>query len=209
MTQDIPAANEILDGLGYLDTDGDGVRELPTGEPLEFDYVTSTNAVRQSNQDLIKSYWEEIGVVANMKNEDASLFFDGTCASDACIWKFFSDMEMFTNGSSNPDPAGYLQGWTTEQIPTPETSWGGSNMPRIANEELDKAWAELNVASIDDPARNELTIRVNDIISAESGGVIPLISRGSVSAFGNSIKNTGPLNGWDSEYWNIHEWTRE
>ena len=32
----------------------------------------STNAVRQSNQDLIKGYWEEIGVVANMKNEDAS-----------------------------------------------------------------------------------------------------------------------------------------
>jgi len=209
LTQDIPAANEILDDLGYLDTDNDGVRELPDGTPLEFDYVTSTNAVRQSNQDLIKGYWEEIGVVANMKNEDASLFFDGTCASDACIWKFFSDMEMFTNGASNPDPAAYLKGWTTDQIPTPENAWGTSNMPRISNEELDKTWEELNVAAIDDPARNELTIRVNDLISAESGGMIPLISRGSVSAFANSIKNTGPLNGWDSEYWNIHEWTRE
>ena len=72
LTQDIDEANNILDGLGYLDTDDDGVRELPDGTPLEFDYVTSTNAVRQSNQDLIKGYWEEIGVVANMKNEDAS-----------------------------------------------------------------------------------------------------------------------------------------
>jgi peptide/nickel transport system substrate-binding protein len=144
-----------------------------------------------------------------MKNEDASLFFDGTCASDACIWKFFSDVEMFTNGSTLPDPASYLQGWTTDQIPTPENSWGSSNMPRISNAELDAAWAELNAASIDDPARNDLVIRVNDIISAESGGVIPLILRGSVSAFSNDIKNTGPLNGWDSEYWNIQEWTRE
>ena len=82
-------------------------------------------------------------------------------------------------------------------------------MPRISNAELDAAWAELNAASIDDPARNDLVIRVNDIISAESGGVIPLILRGSVSAFSNDIKNTGPLNGWDSEYWNIQEWTRE
>ena len=209
LTQDIDGANEILDGLNYLDTDGDGVRELPDGTPLEFDYVTSTNAVRQSNQDLIEGYWQDIGVVANMMNEDASLFFDGTCASDACIWKFFSDMEMFTNGASNPDPAGYLQGWTTDQIPTLENSWGGSNMPRISNQELDDTWAELNAAAIDDPTRNELTIRVNDLISAESGGIIPLISRGNVSAFANDIANTGPLNGWDSEYWNIQEWTRE
>ena len=209
LTQDIDEANNILDGLGYLDTDDDGVRELPDGTPLEFDYVTSTNAVRQSNQDLIKGYWEEIGVVANMKNEDASLFFDGTCGSDACIWKFFSDIEMFTNGSTLPDPSSYLQGWTTDQIPTPENAWGSSNMPRISNAELDATWAELNAAAIDDPARNELVIRVNDLISAESGGMIPLISRGSVSAFSNEIKNTGPLNGWDSEYWNIQEWTRE
>ena len=69
------------------------------------------------------------------------------------------------------------------EIPTPENSLGrSSNMPRISNAELDATWAELNAAAIDDPARNELVIRVNDLISAESGGMIPLISRGSVSA---------------------------
>ena len=82
-------------------------------------------------------------------------------------------------------------------------------MPRISNAELDATWEELNAASIDDPSRNDLVIRVNDIISAESGGVIPLISRGSVSAKANSLNTAGALNGWDSEYWNIHEWTRE
>ena len=209
LTQDLDEANNILDGLGYLDTDGDGVRELPDGTSLEFDYATSTNAVRQSNQDLIKGYWEDIGISVNMKNEDASLFFDGTCASDACIWKFFFDIEMFTNGSTLPDPASYLGNWRTSEIPTLESSWGGSNMPRISNEELDATWEELNAAAIDDPNRNDLVIRVNDIISAESGGVIPLISRGSVSAKANSLNTAGPLNGWDSEYWNIQEWTRE
>ena len=133
LTQDLDEANNILDGLGYLDTDGDGVRELPDGTSLEFDYATSTNAVRQSNQDLIKGYWEDIGISVNMKNEDASLFFDGTCASDACIWKFFFDIEMFTNGSTLPDPASYLGNWRTSEIPTLESSWGGSNMPRISN----------------------------------------------------------------------------
>jgi peptide/nickel transport system substrate-binding protein len=131
LTQDIPAANALLDGLGYMDTDGDGVREAPGFGPLEVDYATSTNAVRQSNQELVKSYWAEIGVKANMKNEDAGLFFDGTCASDACIWKFFTPIQMFTNGSTGPDAYAYLKGFKSDQIPTSATSWGGENTVRI------------------------------------------------------------------------------
>ena len=206
LTQDIPAANALLDGLGYLDTDGDGVREAEGYGPLEFDYVTSTNAVRQSNQELVQSYWEQIGVKANMKNEDASLFFDGTCASDACIWKFFGPIQMFTNGSTGPDASSYLKGFRSDQIPTSATSWGGENIVRINNAELDAAIDALTSASLDDPSRTDLVIQVNDIIS--STAIIPLIYRASASAFSNTIENTGDLNGWDSEYWNIEDWTR-
>ena len=206
LTQDIDGANALLDGLGYMDTDGDGVREAPGYGPLEFDYLTSTNAVRQSNQELIKSYWEQIGVKANMKNEDASLFFDGTCASDACIWKFFTDIEMFTNSSSGPDAYGYLKGFRSDQIPTSATSWGGENIPRINNAELDAAIDELSATPLDDPGRKDLIIKINDIVS--STGVIPLIYRANNSAFANSIEGVGDLNGWDSEYWNIEDWTR-
>ncbi len=210
LTQDIDEANRILDeDLGYLDTDGDGVRELPDGTPLEFEFVTSTNAVRQSNQDLIKTYWEQIGVVANMTNEDASLFFDGTSQSDASIWKFFTDIEMFTNGASNPDALGYLSGYTTDQIPTLENNWGGSNIPRMFSEEYDAAWEAASQLAIDDPERTTAVNRLNDIVVSESGAVIPLISRGNVSAIANDIVGFGEPNGWDSEYWNIQEWTRE
>ena len=45
---------------------------FPTARRSSSTTSTSTNAVRQSNQDLIKGYWEDIGVIANMKNEDAS-----------------------------------------------------------------------------------------------------------------------------------------
>ncbi len=207
LTPNIAEANSLLDGLGYLDTDGDGVREADGYGPLEFDYVTSTNAVRQSNQELIKSYWAEIGVVANMKNEDAGLFFDGTCASDACIWKFFTPMEMFTNGSSGPNAASYLNGWVSSKIPTSETSWGGDNIPRLNSAEYDALEAELSVMALDDPARTDLIIQMNDILSTTA--IIPLIHRANASAFANSIKGTGDLNGWDSEYYNVEDWFRE
>ena len=206
LTRDVDQANQILDDLGYLDTDGDGVREAD-GTPLEFDYLTSTNAVRQSNQDIIKANWEEIGVVANMGNEDASLFFDGTCASDACIWKFFSDLEMFTNGSTLPDPVAYLQGWTTAEIPTSGTSWGGSNMPRQQSAEYDELWDQASQLSSTDPSYLGIIQQMQDV-QIESGSVIPLIHRGNVSAISNSIEGFGEPNGWDSEYWNIQDWTR-
>lgn len=206
LTQDADAANALLDGLGYLDTDGDGVREAGDYGPMEFDYVTSTNAVRQSNQELIAKDWEAIGVKANMLNEDASLFFDGTCASDVCIWKFFTPMEMFTNGASGPYGPGYLNSWVSEKIPTSGTSWGGDNIPRLNSPEFDALATEAGSLALDDPRFDDAVREMNDILSTTA--IIPLIHRANASAFSNKIENTGDLNGWDSEYYNIEDWTR-
>lgn len=208
LTRDVAQANQILDDLGYLDTDGDGVREAEGFGPLEFDYVTSTNAVRQSNQDIIKANWAEIGVVANMSNQDASLFFDGTSASDFSIWKFFSDMEMFTNGATLPDPSAYLFSWTTQEIPTAALGWPASgNMPRMSVAEFDEVWSTLSQTPSSDPSYNDLVIQLQDLM-IESGAVIPLIHRGNVSGIANTITGFGDPNGWDSEYWNIEHWGR-
>ncbi|MEX0864122.1 MAG: peptide ABC transporter substrate-binding protein [Acidimicrobiia bacterium] len=206
LTQDVAGAIALLDQIGAVDSDGDGVREWE-GIPLEFDYVTSTNAVRQSNQALIEAYWAEIGVVANMSNEDAALFFDGTNASDASIWKFFTDIEMFTNSSVGPDAQGYLVTYVTSQIPESTNNYAGGNIPRYASAEYDATWDELAATPLDDPARDELVIALNDLV-VQSGAIVPLINRASVSAFANDIQGVGDLNGWDSEYWNVENWTR-
>ncbi len=208
LTRDVDQANQILDDLGYVDSDGDGTRETADGLPLEFTYATSTNAVRQSNQEIIKANWAEIGVNVEMTNEDASLFFDGTCASDACIWKFFNDMEMFTNGASNPDAATYLLGWKSDQIPSSATSWGGDNMPRMQSDEYDALWDETAQLPPTDPAYAENVKQLQDLM-VESSAVIPLIHRADVSGIASDIDGFGDLvNGWDSEYWNIQDWTR-
>jgi peptide/nickel transport system substrate-binding protein len=206
LTQDTDGANALLDGLGYLDTDGDGVREADGYGPLEFDYVTSTNGVRQSNQELVKADWALIGVKANMINEDASLFFDGTCASDACIWKFTTPIQMYTNGNGLPDGVDYLGGFISSQIPTSATSWGGENIVRFNSSEFDALEASAKALALDDPARVEAIIAMNDLVS--SNAIIPLVYRASASAFANSMAGIGDLNGWDSEYWNIEDWFR-
>jgi peptide/nickel transport system substrate-binding protein len=207
-TRDVDQANQILDDLGYMDTDGDGVREAPGFGPLVFDYVTSTNAVRQSNQDIIKSNWEEIGVVANMSNQDASLFFDGTSASDFSIWKFFTDMEMFTNGATLPDAAGYLHGFNTSEITSAALGWpANNNIVRFSDPEFDQISDEALTLSPTDPMYTDLVKQMQEII-VNKGAIIPLIHRGNVSAISNTIQGFGDPNGWDSEYWNIEDWTR-
>ncbi|MEO1399413.1 MAG: peptide ABC transporter substrate-binding protein, partial [Pseudomonadota bacterium] len=75
-TQDIAGAKKLLDDAGIVDTDGDGIREKD-GVPLKILYQTSTNAVRQDFQALIKQWWSEIGIESELRNLSASVFFGG------------------------------------------------------------------------------------------------------------------------------------
>ena len=63
---DIERANAILDGLGWMDTDGDGIREDGDGNPIEFDLITNTqNSVRELVGEAVVDGLAEIGVKAN------------------------------------------------------------------------------------------------------------------------------------------------
>ena len=63
---DIDKANEILDGIGWTDTDGDGIREDSSGNKIEFSLVTNSgNTVRERVTSLIHQGMEEIGIQAN------------------------------------------------------------------------------------------------------------------------------------------------
>jgi len=205
LTQDLAEANRILDeDLGYVDSDGDGIRELPDGTPLSWDYVTSTNQVRQDTQALVESYWEQIGVEVNMRNEDAGVFFDRS--SDLGIWKFFTDIQMYTNTATGSDAQGYFQSYLTSSVPESTNDWGGNNIPRCAREDFDETWNTLADTGLEDPARNDLIKQLNDMHTEYC--MIPLINRGSVSAFSNTLTGYDKVNGWDTEYWNIEDWAR-
>jgi len=200
----IAEANAMLDEAGIVDTDGDGTREY-NGIPMEITYQTSTNAVRQSTQALIKQWWEGIGIATELRNIDAAVFFGGDPASPDTYGKFYSDVEMFTNGSNGTDPESYMGNWATDEISGPDNNWLGSNVQRWYSEEYDAVLAELSETAVLEE-RAELAKQLNDLI-VQNGVVIPLVYRGSVSAHSNDVNNVA-MNAWDSELWNIAEWTR-
>jgi len=197
-------ARAMLDEAGIVDTDGDGIREYD-GIPMVISYQTSTNAVRQSTQALIKQWWSEIGIETELRNIDSAVFFGGDPASPDTYGKFYADVEMFTNGSPGTDPQGYLGNWLTSEINGPSNNWLGNNVPRFYSEEYDAIHEELSQTA-DLEQRSELAIQLNDIL-VQNGVLVPLVHRGSASAHANSLQGV-LINAWDNEMWNIADWTR-
>ncbi len=203
LKQDIAGANALLDAAGIKDTNGDGVREL-NGVPLHILYQTSTNAVRQATQALVKQWWSQIGVETELRNIDASVFFGGDPASPDTYGKFYADVEMFTNNFDGTDPEAYMAQFGCDQVAGPDNNWLGNNVGRWCNKDYDALIAKFTqTAKLED--RAAIAIQQNDLI-VQNGAVIPLVWRASVSAMSNRLAGV-KMNAWDSEEWNIADWT--
>ncbi|MEM1373798.1 MAG: peptide ABC transporter substrate-binding protein [Pseudomonadota bacterium] len=204
-TQDIEGANAMLDEAGYMDTDGDGIRETPDGVPMSILYQTSTNAVRQDFQALIKDWWSQIGIETELRNINASVFFGGDPGSPDTFQKFYADVEMYANTFNGTDPQAYLGNALCDKAPRPETQWQGENITRFCLPEYDALHAELQAtAGIEE--RSRIGRELNDM-AVTNGKMIPLVHRGRLSAHANSLGGV-VLNVWDSELWNVADWYR-
>ncbi|MEM8842799.1 MAG: peptide ABC transporter substrate-binding protein [Pseudomonadota bacterium] len=202
-TQDIAAANKLLDDAGWA-KGSDGIR-AKDGIRLSVLFQTSTNSVRQGTQAFLKQMWAEIGVETELRNIDASVFFGGDQSTPDTFQKFFSDLEMYTNNFDGTDPEKYMASWICTEIPAPGNQWLGNNVPRYCNPQYDELSAEMSeTAELADRAR--IAKEMNDMLM-EEGAMIPLIHRGRVAAQSVTLGGTA-MNPWDSEIWNVKDWYR-
>ncbi|WP_422050679.1 peptide ABC transporter substrate-binding protein [Shimia sp.] len=203
-TQDIAGANALLDEAGWV-KGGDGIR-AKDGVKLSILYQTSTNAVRQDFQALIKQWWSEIGVETELRNLSASVFFGGDPGSPDTFQKFYADVEMYANTFNGTDPQQYLAAYRCGGEPKPSSQWQGENINRFCDPAYDALIDEL-ARTGDIEKRGEIAKKMNDMLTNESFTIVPLVHRGRVSAHANSLGGV-VLNTWDSELWNIADWHR-
>ncbi len=205
LTQDLEGAKKLLEEAGWVDSDGDGIREKD-GVKLSVTYQTTVNAVRQDVQALVKSWWNEIGVEVELKSIDASVFFGGDAGSPDTNQKFYADVQMYANTFDGTDPEAYLAAYRCEKISSPDNQWQGENTVRYCDPAFDALTVELAKASGDE-ARGALAKQMDDMLTVDSMVVIPLVDRGRLSAASNTLGGV-VLNVWDSELWNVQDWTR-
>ncbi len=206
LTQDIDGAKALLDEAGWTDSDGDGVRDKD-GVKLSILYQTSTNAVRQDFQALIKDWWSQIGVETELRNLDASVFFGGDPGSPDTFQKFYADVEMYANTFNGTDPQTYLSAYRCGNEPKPDSQWQGENINRYCDPAYDALLDEL-ARTGDIEKRGEIGRKLNDMLTKDSMTVVPLVNRARSSAHSNTLGGV-VLNVWDSELWNVKDWYRK
>ena len=122
---DLDKANEILDGLGWVDTNGNGVREDGEGNEIEFTLITNMgNSVRERVGEILGQGMAEIGLKVNYELvEFGDLVFRLTVSYD---WEAM--IIGFTGGS---DPYSGINFWHSSEglhlwypyQPLPATDW--------------------------------------------------------------------------------------
>lgn len=83
-------ANELLDGLGMIDTDGDGYRETPSGKKLSWFIFNANNTPDLVPvSELYVEFWREIGLDCAVQTIEGSLFDTMMSANEipmSCLW---------------------------------------------------------------------------------------------------------------------------
>jgi peptide/nickel transport system substrate-binding protein len=201
---DIAKANQLLDQAGW--TKGpDGIR-AKDGVQMKILYQTTVNPLRQKEQDIVKQGWEQLGVSVELKSVQASVFFSSDAGNPDTAAHFYTDIEMYTNGSTGPDQTNYLSGWTTQQIASQANQWHGNNYHRWSNSDYDQLFKQY-ATETDQAKRRDLVIKMNDLLVSQVV-VIPLVARTQpTDGVSKQLKGIKP-NPWDSVLWNLAEWTK-
>ncbi len=158
---DTALANQILDDGGYLDTDGDGIREMPDGSrPLTF-RLQWANDIPEAPRiaELLGQMWGAIGV----KTEPQAV--DPDALTSACCPAFDFDI-MIWGWSWGPDPNDPLGVMRTDQIPT------GSSETGYANPKFDALYDQQAV-ELDPEKRREIVYQMQQIVFDDVVYIIP------------------------------------
>lgn len=190
---DIAEANRILDNLGWMDTDGDGVREDDAGNPIVFSLVTNTqNSVRERVGMIIQQGLEEIGIEADFRLVE----FEELVPQLTRSYDWEAVVIGFTGGA---DPHGGINLWHSSgrlhlwypNQPQPTTDWEA---------EIDDLYVRAS-QELDRSERIALYHRAQEVV-AENVPLIYTTRSERLSAIRNVFGNITPtLYGlWDIRY---------
>jgi peptide/nickel transport system substrate-binding protein len=199
---DIEQAAALLDEAGWVDADGDGVREKD-GRPLSLVFLTSISPVRQGAQEIVKTALEAIGVAVELKSVDSSIFLGPPEESTNTRRQFYADLEEFAFSNKSPDPTAYMKGWTCGEIAQMANNWSLSNWARYCNPAYDALYEQV-AREIDPEKRRQLFIQMNDFL-IEDVALIPLVHFAFASAITSRLTGLD-VTPWDVEVWNIADW---
>lgn len=167
---DIAKANKILDDAGYLDADGDGVRQMPDGsQPLNFRVHWPSDSIDAPRlAELLSEMWGQVGVETELQAVDPDALTAECCPAfdyDIILWGWGSD----------PDPNLLLAVHTTDEIPN------GYNETGYSNPVMDDLYVRQGI-ELDAEKRREIVWEMQRIAFEDVVYVIPYYEQ-AIQAF--------------------------
>lgn len=195
-------AAELLEQAGWVDTNGDGVREKD-GVELRLTFQTSIQNLRQKTQEQVKKDLAAIGIVVELKQIDSSIFFGPVKDTTDTRRQFYADLEEFAFSNKSPDPTAYMAGWTCDQIAQKDNEWSLPNWSRYCNPKFDELFQQA-ATELDQTKRAKLFAQMNELLIQDSA-VIPLVALNTPVLVSKDLKGYD-FTAWDSDPWNIADW---
>ncbi|PZV07777.1 MAG: peptide ABC transporter substrate-binding protein [Leptolyngbya sp.] len=202
-TYNLAQAKALLDESGWVDSNGDGLREKD-GVPLEVLFQAAVNPVRQKTQAIVSDSLQELGVDVQIARVRIDEFFSGNPEDTGSLNHFYADMQVYSIGNESPDPSIYMGWWTCDKIATQANQWQEPNNARYCNPEYDRLWEEAR-KELDPDRRAALFQQMNQLL-AQDVAVIPVVHRAMTNAVSDRLTGV-EFTPWDASTWAIKDWS--
>ena len=116
-------ASRLLDEAGWVDTNGNGIRDKD-GVELELRFIATTRQIRQDIQAVAQQQLGEIGIGILIENYPSSVFFNGYADGGPAATGQYDIATWSSSPAAFPDPD--TERWTCRQIPSDDNPTGGN-----------------------------------------------------------------------------------
>jgi len=118
---DPEAAKALLEASGYVDADGDGIREDAIGNKLTISEANTTKTERQSYQALAQQQLLAVGIDLKIYSYDSDILFDSFSAGGPAATGIH-DIYEWSDVPAWPDPDSSY--WLCDQVPSDANPYG-------------------------------------------------------------------------------------
>ncbi len=197
---DPETAQRLLDEAGFVDTDGDGLREA-NGAPVTLQLLTTEGSpLRLAIAEGIQADLRAVGITLEITQIPTADLY----SLDGPLFRRGFELALFA-WIAGPDPRGWER-WSCVSVPNEGNSFTGNNFAGWCFFEADQA-IRTATTSLDQAERTEAYLRQQQLFTQELP-VLPLFQRVDVAIFAPSIEGfqpdpTAPFT------WNLGVWARK
>jgi peptide/nickel transport system substrate-binding protein len=207
-TYDPEGAKALLEEAGWIDQNGDGIRECqgcttgaPEGYKMEMEFITYSEygETLDLTQEYIAEKMGDLGIKLNISRVEGSVLWD-SAANGGIEQTGNFDMDIWDDGYSGNDPSDFIWGYYYSAAAVPDA---GLNYGRYNNPDVDALIDETY--TLDEQARLDAFCQLADVLDVD---LPQLMLFTTVDANAHSSRLQGVMsNANEIVTWNVEDWT--